>query len=96
MPFYRCLLHGENFALKVDDNWEPMGFYTTRWVRALNPKAAERRVIEKLRKEPLFQKPEGYEAQGLARVFVEEIVKLRFPPVRRPGGATWYPMNETT
>jgi hypothetical protein len=94
MPFYRCLLRGENFVWRKGSDWELMGFYANRWVRALNPKAAEDAVIAKLREESIFQRPVGYSGGPPAEVFVEEIERVRLMPLRRGGGATWFVMEE--
>jgi hypothetical protein len=88
MPFYRCVVRGENFAWKKGSGWELMGFYTTRFVQALNPAAAERRVVAWLRTEPPFQRPDGYAGAPPATVYVEEIEKIGKLPLRRGGGAT--------
>ena len=93
MPFYRILLRGENFVIWNEEGWELVGFYANRWVQAPNPNSAEMRVIEQMRKDPQFQKPEGYQGGPEAKVFVDEIKRLRMPPLRRPLGCTYYPMG---
>ena len=94
MPFYRCLIRGENFAWKTDAGWELMGFYTTRWVQALHPAAAEQRVVARLREEPKFQRPDGYAGGPPAKVFVEEVAKVKALPRGRGSGAAWFAMDE--
>jgi hypothetical protein len=94
MPFYRCLIRGENFAWKTDSGWELMGFYTTRWVQASHAPAAEQHVVTRLREEPEFQRPDGYVGGPPTKVFIEEIAKVRSLPLRRGSGATWFVMDE--
>ena len=94
MPFYRCFIRGENFASKKDSGWDLMGFYTTRWVQASNPPAAEQRAVAQLRQEPEFQRPEGYFGGPPAKVFVEEITHVKALPLKRGNGATWFAMDE--
>jgi hypothetical protein len=94
MPYYRCLIRGENFAWPNGGDWDLMGFYTTRWVQALNPAAAETKAVEALSKEPEFKKPEGYCSGPPARVCVEEIDNVKRLPLMRGRGATWFAMED--
>ena len=68
------------------------GFYTTRWVEADSPEAAETEALALLRSEETFAFPEGYSGALNAAVFFDEIVEVEGP--QRQGGATWFPMEE--
>jgi len=94
MPWYRCLVAGENFPWVRAETGrvELMGFYATRWVEAAGPEEAELKVLEMMRAEDTFQPPEGQPKPKDAKVFFEEIVEVAGP--RTQGGATWFPMNE--
>lgn len=52
MPFYACLMRGENFVLSLEgEPKEPYGFYTTRCVEAGSPDQAELKALDVLRAE---------------------------------------------
>ncbi len=93
MATYRCLVRGENFARRNHAGRELVGFYTTRWVEAVNPEEAEYLTVARLRKEPDFQQPEGYAPNAPAKVFIEEIEPVDALPTVQ-GGATWFRMDE--
>jgi hypothetical protein len=52
MKLYRCFIEGKNFPLEVDGQEGPVGFYTTRFVRADSPENAEILALEMLRSDP--------------------------------------------
>jgi len=68
---YRVLLNGSNFWLQIDGTPKRMGFYTTRFVEAVDPERAGDAAIELLRAEgklkPLNDRTDP------PRVFAEEI-----------------------
>ena len=90
MPFYRCLIRGENFPGECVASEGLWGFYTTRWVQALNVRAAELKAVAAMRKDPSFKAPPGAPRSRDARVYVEEIVRIDRLPRFRGRGATWF------
>lgn len=78
MPLYKCLIRGENFPGLVTEKAEPIGFYTTRYVQAASPAAAELAVVEALRADPKLQLPDGHPKPTDAKVFVDEIKRVFF------------------
>ena len=51
MPRYSVILNGRNFWLTIDDEPRRMGFFTTRFVEAADPEAAEVAAVELLRQD---------------------------------------------
>ena len=90
MPFYRCLLRGEHIPGEVIGSAGLYGFYTTRWVQALNPRRAELRAVEAVRRDPKMAVPDGVPRSPDARVHVEEIERIPRLPRFRGGGAIWF------
>ena len=98
MPWYRYLARGENF-LKANPETgalERYGFFTTRFVVATSPKEAEMTALALMRRDKSFQPPPGREKPKDAKVFFEEIQRVRrlLPRLSRGRGASWYPMDD--
>lgn len=74
MPHYRVLLNGRNFWLRVEDKQERMGFYTTRFVEAGSPEAAELAAVDLLRVEGEL-KPLN-DRRDPPRILVDEIEEV--------------------
>lgn len=91
---YRCLIRGENFPGMVIGKNGLVGFFTTRWVEALDEVSAEHLALQGLKKEPLFEIAlELRHAE--ARVYFDEIIAVAEKPTDIiEGGATWFPMDE--
>ena len=75
MKFYRCRVHGQNFPGVILKKTRPIGFYTTRFVEAVDSAAAERAVRDLLRNDedlhvaPKHQTPD-------AKVYFDEICEV--------------------
>jgi hypothetical protein len=94
VPFYRCFVRGEHFPGQLIGADDSYGFYTTRWVQALNRKRAELRAVEAIRRDPSFALPDGAPEPADARVYVEKIEQVARLPRFRGGGATWFSEKE--
>lgn len=103
MPYYRCLVNGTGFPGAMIGRDGTAGFYTTRWLQALNAGQAKRRVLAGLRREPGFQPPPrprkrwyqrkappGPDMSHAAVQFVRIERVDRLPRLRREG-TLWYP-----
>ncbi len=55
MAEWRVLLNGRNFLLQTDGEPKRLGFYTTRFVEAQDPEAAELAAVQMVRKDSAFQ-----------------------------------------
>ena len=51
MKKYRVILNGRNFKIESDGKLQKVGFYTTRWVQAETPQAAELEAIDLVRQD---------------------------------------------
>jgi hypothetical protein len=93
MPFYRVKLEGENFPLSIDEEDVQTGFFTTRWVQALNKRRAELAAVDSIRKElrPSIRKP--LEGEPPPMIYAYEIERVSQLPLRRPKGFTFFPMG---
>jgi hypothetical protein len=54
MPWFRCLVEGENFPLARDGKPALLGFFTTRWVEAASVGEAELNVVAMIRNDRAF------------------------------------------
>jgi hypothetical protein len=54
---FRCFIHGKNFPGAILSLPYDFGFYTTRYIAAVDAEAAEMTVLEALRNEPTLQVP---------------------------------------
>jgi hypothetical protein len=59
MPRYRVLIHGQNFRLKLDSQWEKYAFYTPRYADAPDPVLAEQLALEDFRASPKYRELMG-------------------------------------
>jgi hypothetical protein len=91
MKKYKVMVEGVNFLVEMDSEVRKYGFFTTRFVEALDQDDAKGRVIEMLRVElkTLVQNKKS----DSPMMFVEEIEELEtFGKFKVPGaGFTWYP-----
>lgn len=72
-----------------------MGFYTTRFVEAVDEQAAELAAVELIKRElkPLLGQQQVGEANPL--MSLDQISELQTLPATAPGsGFTWFPMND--
>lgn len=94
MPWYRCMIRGENFPGQVIGEPGRVGFFLIRFVEAEDAASAESSALHLLRAEPKLAPPPGHTPKGDARVYFEHIEELALgavPPVQ-PGFA-WYRME---
>ena len=96
MPWFRCLIRGENFPGQISGAAGPVGFYVTRFVQAANVAEAEALALQSLRGEPRLAPPPGDTPSGRARVFFEEIEEVTAGQVpSEPPGFVWYASEDT-
>src|SRR5688500_15295536 len=55
MGRYRVLIHGQNFLINVEGKWEKMGFYSPRFVDAVDGVMAEHIAVEEFRQSKKFR-----------------------------------------
>jgi hypothetical protein len=93
MPLYRVIIHGRNFRLHIDGQWEKFGFYTPRWAEAPDPVLAEQVALEDFRHSPkclnLLERAVNSETDPpiLAGEDIEEVTEVAGNPA---GGLALY------
>ena len=96
MPFYSVVIEGAHFPARVFDVADgPMGFYTTRFVEAVDEHAAELAAVELIKRElkPLLGEQQVGEVNPL--MSLDRISELQKLPATAPGsGFTWFPMKD--
>lgn len=96
MPNWRCFIRGTGFPGAYFGDDQLYGFYTTRWVQALNRRHAERKALAMMRVDPRLQPPkprfpwQRRADMRHARIHFERIERVRHLPRMRGGGATWF------
>ena len=87
MKLYRCLMLGENFPGAILGYEGPIGFFTTRFVRAENAEEAEAEALRLLRDDQRLD-VETSKRRVDARVFFEAVEEIDGLPegVEEPGG----------
>jgi hypothetical protein len=92
MPAYELFIRGESFRSKTDDAVKLIGFYTTRWIEAVDEVAAESKVIADLREQLSLQKPDWHDGSPPhATVYVENIAEIISGWDGKPGiGFVWF------
>jgi hypothetical protein len=55
MPRYRVIIHGRNFRLNLQGQWEKMGFYTPRLADAPDAVLAEHTALEEFRQSSKYR-----------------------------------------
>ena len=84
------MIRGEN--LPFEDG--PMGFYTARWVQAVNPKRAELKAVDSIKKEILKYLDVEALKKANARMYLEEIEQVEKLPLNRGGGFSFFPADD--
>lgn len=95
MPSYAVMICGKNFPSRVSEGAKgPMGFYTTRFVEAIDAREAELATIDLVRVELLPLLGNRREGEANPTLDLDEIREIATLPVGAPGaGATWFPMD---
>ena len=95
MPWFKCFIAGYNFPGILAGQSQPVGFYTTRFVEAFSPDAAEAEVLKALQEDKCLILPENFVPTVNAQAFVEEIVEIPASEISsHPEGLVWYAMEK--
>ena len=95
MKLFLCFILGENFPGKILSQPTPIGFYTTRFVRAENADAAETAALSLLRDDGSLN-VDPNERSPDAKIFFESIEEIDELPegCQEPGGGfTFFTMG---
>lgn len=96
MKKYRLFVCGENFLFKIDNEEQPLGFYTTVYIEAENAEQAELDAIDLLRNDPKLRDGVLNPKSDPPTMFVEEIEEVEsFIGESLPRtGFAFFPYNE--
>jgi len=89
MAWYQCFIRGERFPGFILRQKRPVGFYTTRFVQAIDADAAEAKALAQLKRDKALAVPR-YRRNRVARVHFEEIRELPRRPWRMKTGFVFY------
>ncbi len=95
MPLYSVIIEGKNFPARLfKDTVGTLGFFTTRFVEAVDEKAAELAAVELIKQElePLLGERRDEETNAL--MSLDQIREVKELPETAPGfGFTWFGMG---
>ena len=97
MKRFKVKLHGKNFLLNHDGELKKFGFYATKFVKAENPKEAEKIAIILIRQNPNLRDAVLNENADRPTINLEEIKEvnfLKFFAKKSTTGFTFYPEDE--
>lgn len=91
MPWFRCLIEGENFPLAREGRPALLGFFTTRWVEAATSGEAERQAVDMIRGDKAFARMR--EANLTPMIYVRRMDEVPEPSDGPGEGFTFFPME---
>lgn len=92
--YWRVMLNGENFWIRVEDQPKRLGFFTTRLVRAASADEAESIAVQMIREDPDFLRPLN-DVNDPPMIYMEEIVEVDVDEYNGPtDGYTFYDEND--
>jgi hypothetical protein len=97
MKRFKVKLHGKNFLLNLDGELKKFGFYATKFVKAENPKEAEKIAIILIHQNPNLRDTVLNEKADRPTINLEEIKEvnfLKFLAQKSTTGFTFYPEDE--
>lgn len=93
MKKYKVMINGQNFHIEVDGKIQKLGFYTTKWVEAQNPKDAELKAVDLVRQDDFFKVSVRNPHDNTPMIYLKELSEVEnFDGVNLPGaGYAFYP-----
>jgi hypothetical protein len=95
MPKFQVEINGQNFALSVEGRTAKHGFFTWRFVEAIDPTTAENAAVQILRETQMFQDLVQNTSDDPPVLEVTQIAELKsFDGIEnREPGLVWYEEN---
>ena len=97
MKRFKIKLHGENFLLNLDGEFNKFGFYAVRFVKAESPKEAKKIATILIHQNPNLRDTVLNECVDRPRINIEEIEEvnfLKFFAQKYTASFTFYPEDE--
>jgi hypothetical protein len=91
---YRVLINGENFHLTTSGDRRKMGFFTTRYVEAVDPEEAERLALELIKSDPNLLGIMMYGGDDTPALCAEEIEEVSDGAFEPSAGYAFYSEGE--
>jgi hypothetical protein len=98
MKQYKVFINGTNFLVKFNGQAKKVGFYTTRFVRAVDAKAAENIAVQMLRDQKSLRETVINDQSDPPLLHVEKMFEAELPdgePEPRHVGLIWYAEDGT-
>lgn len=90
---YGVMLRGENFQIKSATGVENLGFFTTRFVKAKTPEAAELVAMEMVRTDKSLLEILFNESKLESNIYLEKVWSERWWKRLGGGGYTFFAME---
>ncbi len=95
MNYYRVLLLGENFFLRIEGCKKMMGFYKNCFVSSENPEQAELRAVEMVKNEKkLKDNTLNKSWQKQPMIYLEEIYEIEKSEMEEKSGFSFFEMDD--
>jgi hypothetical protein len=93
MKKYKVTLDGQNFEIEFDGKVQRLGFFTTRWVEAVDSKEAELKAVELVKNDELLAKSICNKKDNPPMIYLSELLEMdSFDNINVPGGGySFYP-----
>jgi len=96
MNCYRILLLGENFLIRKWFKMKMMGFYATRFVKALDEEQAELEAVKMIKDDHrLIKMTKNKSGQTMPKIYLDEIERIEDSQMQKSSGYTWFEMDTT-
>ncbi len=76
MKKYMVMLDGRNFEIEIDGKVQKLGFFTTRWVEAINPKEAELKAVELIKTDESLVKSVRNSKDSPPMIYLSELSEI--------------------
>jgi hypothetical protein len=83
VPWFRVLVRGENFQMKLSGTVGTFGFFATRFVEVESPEAVESAAVDVIRKDPELKGTVLNDMSNPPMVFVDEIKQVSQSAVQK-------------
>jgi len=87
------MLRGENFEIKSEAGVKNLGFFTTRFVKAINPEAAELVAVDMIRTDKSLLEILSRESKLESKIYLEKMWPERWWKRLGCSGYSFYPME---
>ncbi|BFM13517.1 hypothetical protein R50072_36700 [Simiduia litorea] len=91
---YGVRLQGDNYEIRVEEQWKLLGFVTTRFVKASSIEDAEKAALDLILKDPHLNNLMRSNSEHIAKVHVTEMWSEKWWKRTGGKGYSFFPMEE--